>query len=406
MTTARIEVPPKLRRVFTGAARYRAAYGGRGSGKTRTFALMSAVHGYRCGMSGQEGVILCAREHLNSLDESSMEEVKAAIRAVPWLAAYYEIGDRFIRSTDGRIRYAFAGLRVNLASVKSKSKLLLAWVDEAETVSESAWRTLLPTVREDDSEVWVTWNPESSESATHKRFRDTPPDGIKIAEMNWSDNPWFPAVLEQERTQDMVRRADTYQHIWEGGFLSITEAQVFKGRYDVAEFEPGDGWDGPYFGIDFGFAQDPTTAVEVWLHNGRVHIRREAGKVGLELDDTAPFLIDRLPGIERHTSRADSARPESISYLARHGLPRITGVKKGAGSVEDGVSWIKSAGMTIHPDCPMAAREARLYSHKVDRLSGDILPAIVDDHNHFIDSIRYALQPLIRARSAPRLRRL
>jgi len=144
MTTARIEVPPKLRRVFTGAARYRAAYGGRGSGKTRTFALMSAVHGYRCGMSGQEGVILCAREHLNSLDESSMEEVKAAIRAVPWLAAYYEIGDRFIRSTDGRIRYAFAGLRVNLASVKSKSKLLLAWVDEAETVSESAWRTLLP----------------------------------------------------------------------------------------------------------------------------------------------------------------------------------------------------------------------------------------------------------------------
>jgi phage terminase large subunit len=406
MTTARIEVPPKLRRVFTGAARYRAAYGGRGSGKTRTFALMSAVHGYRCGMSGQEGVILCAREHLNSLDESSMEEVKAAIRAVPWLAAYYEIGDRFIRSTDGRIRYAFAGLRVNLASVKSKSKLLLAWVDEAETVSESAWRTLLPTVREDDSEVWITWNPESSESATHKRFRDTPPDGIKIAEMNWIDNPWFPAVLEQERTQDMVRRADTYQHIWEGGFLSITDAQVFKDRYDVAEFEPGDGWDGPYYGVDFGFAQDPTTAVEVWLHNGRVHIRREAGKVGLELDDTAPFLIDRLPGIERHTSRADSARPESISYLSRHGLPRITGVKKGAGSVEDGVSWIKSAGMTIHPDCPMSAREARLYSHKVDRLSGDILPAIVDDHNHFIDSIRYALQPLIRARSAPRLRRL
>jgi len=224
--------------------------------------------------------------------------------------------------------------------------------------------------------------------------------------MNWSDNPWFPAVLEQERTQDMVRRADTYQHIWEGGFLSITDAQVFKDRYDVAEFEPGDGWDGPYFGVDFGFAQDPTTAVEVWLHNGRVHIRREAGKVGLELDDTAPFLIDRLPGIDRHTARADSARPESISYLARHGLPRITGVKKGAGSVEDGVSWIKSAGMTIHPDCPMSAREARLYSHKVDRLSGDILPAIVDDHNHFIDSIRYALQPLIRARSAPRLRRL
>jgi len=405
-TQHEIRIPKRMAQNFAKPARNRVFPGGRGSGKTRGAAVYSAHRALLHASHGRHGVILASREHLNSLEESSLEEIKAAIRAHGWMLNRFDIGERYVRTKCKRVAFAFAGLRHNLDSIKSKAQILDNWTDEAEGVSASAWDKLLPTIRAEGSENIVTYNPESGESATHRRFISSGDSDTLITTLNWRDNPWFPAVLEIERLRDQRNRPDTYEHVWEGGFLSITDAQVFKTRYDVAEFEPGDGWDGPYYGVDFGFAQDPTTAVEVWLHNGRVHVRREAGKVGLELDDTAPFLIDRLPGIERHTSRADSARPESISYLSRHGLPRITGVKKGAGSVEDGVSWIKSAGMTIHPDCPMAAREARLYSHKVDRLSGDILPAIVDDHNHFIDSIRYALQPLIRARSAPRLRRL
>ena len=109
MTTAEIHLPPKLVSVFDGKARYRGAHGGRGSGKTRSFALMTAVKGYQFGMAGNEGQLLCAREHLNSLDESSLEEVKAAIRSISWLEAYYEIGEKFVRSRDGRIRYVFSG---------------------------------------------------------------------------------------------------------------------------------------------------------------------------------------------------------------------------------------------------------------------------------------------------------
>lgn len=226
-TTATIKLPPKLVPVFEGAARVRGAYGGRGSGKTRSFAKMTAVRGYEWGTAGISGQILCAREHLNSLDESSFEEVKEAIRSEPFLAAYYEIGERYIRSRDRRIAYTFAGLRHNIGSLKSKSRILLAWVDEAEGVSETAWRTLMPTVREDGSEVWVTWNPESKQSPTHKRFRETPPEGARIAELNWRDNPWFPNALKTQRLDDKRSRPNAYDHVWEGDFLTYTEGAYY-----------------------------------------------------------------------------------------------------------------------------------------------------------------------------------
>jgi phage terminase large subunit len=254
---AQLKIPPKLIPVFnTPNLRYRGAYGGRGSAKTRTFALMTAVHGYRIGESGGSGQILCGREFMNSLDDSSLEEVKSAIRSVPWLEDYYEIGEKYIRSKDGRITYVFAGLRRSLDALKSKAKLILAWIDEAETVSETAWRKLIPTVREHDSEIWVTWNPESKESATHKRFRDDPPDNSVIVEMNWQDNPWFPDVLEQERTQDKEKRPDIYDHVWEGDFLVHAEGAYYatemreakdQGRIDVVNYETSTGvitaWD-------------------------------------------------------------------------------------------------------------------------------------------------------------------
>ena len=254
---AQLKIPPKLIPVFnTPNLRYRGAYGGRGSAKTRTFALMTAVHGYRIGESGGSGQILCGREFMNSLDDSSLEEVKSAIRSVPWLEDYYEIGEKYIRSKDGRITYVFAGLRRSLDALKSKAKLILAWIDEAETVSETAWRKLIPTVREHDSEIWVTWNPESKESATHKRFRADPPDNALIVEMNWQDNPWFPAVLDQERLEDKNKRPDIYDHVWGGDFLVHAEGAYYatemreakdQGRIDVVNYESSTGvvtaWD-------------------------------------------------------------------------------------------------------------------------------------------------------------------
>lgn len=229
---AEIELPPKLVPIFEGQARYRIAYGGRGSGKTRSFALMTAIKGYQWGNSvpPTKGQILCGREFMNSLNDSSLEEIKSAILSVPFLADYYEIGEKYIRSRDGNITYTFAGLRRSLESIKSKARILLAWVDEAEQVSGKAWNLLLPSVREVGSEVWVTYNPESKYSATHERFRADPPKDAKMCEMNFTDNPWFPDVLEQTRLEDKEKRPDQYEHIWLGAF------QVYQeGSYYTAE---------------------------------------------------------------------------------------------------------------------------------------------------------------------------
>jgi phage terminase large subunit len=405
---AQIKLPPKLVPVFQGSSRYRGAFGGRGSAKTRSFALMTAVWGYKAGRAGISGNILCAREHLANLDDSSMEEVKQAIRSVDWLDEYYEIGEKFIRSKDGRIKYLFSGLRHNIGGVKSKARLLLAWVDEAEQVGEVAWRTLLPTVREDGSEVWVTWNPESEHSSTNTRFRINPPSDSKIIELNWQDNPWFPKELDAERLEDMRNRPDTYDHVWEGAYLVLSDALIFKDRFYIEEFEPTQDFAGPYFGCDFGFANDPNAATESYIHDRTLYIRREAGgKLKQKLDNLPHELTSKLPRVAMHTLRCDSARPETIAYLNNHGFPRAVSAKKGKGSVEDGIEHIKSYDrVVIHPDCPETAREFRLYSYKIDRLSGDILPIPVDEYNHFIDSLRYALEPVMRLKSRPRLRAL
>lgn len=227
MTAARIELPPKLIPVFDGEADVRGAYGGRGSGKTRSFAKMSAVRCFMWDQMGREGLILCGRQFMNSLEDSSLQEIKAAIHEEPWLAQHFDIGDKYVRTKSGRISYTFTGLDRNLDSIKSKSRILLGWVDEAEPVTDDAWTKLIPTLREDDSELWVTWNPERKASATHKRFRLSADPRFKLVELNWRDNPRFPAKLERDRQRDKIERPDQYDHIWEGAFKTMVEGAYF-----------------------------------------------------------------------------------------------------------------------------------------------------------------------------------
>lgn len=400
MTTAQVELPPKLIPVFTparGEAQYRAAWGGRGSGKSFTFAKMAAIWGY-----AEPLRILATRELQVSIKESFHAELKAAIESEPWLEAHYDVGVDYLRGKNGT-EFIFRGLRHNTSSIKSLAKIDLTIVEEAEDVPEQSWVALEATVlREPKSELWVIWNPETEESPVDKRFRLNPPDSAIVQEMNWRDNPWFPEGLNSLRLSNQkTMDPATYAWIWEGEYRGISDAQVFNGKYRVDEFEPGSDWDGPYYGLDFGFANDPTAGVKCWIHDNRLYIEYDAGKVGLELDHTPKFLKDNIPGIEKHAVRADNARPESISYIKRNGIPNIVGVKKGKGSVEDGVEHIKSYDeVIIHPRCEHTQREFRLYKYKTDKLSGDILPVIVDANNHWIDAIRYALEPIMKHRKA------
>lgn len=389
-TKLSVELPDKLVPVFTGYAQIRGAYGGRGSAKTRSFAKMTAIWGMKYAAQGLSGIILCGREFMNSLQDSSFEEVAEAIRSDERLSAFYEIGEKYIRSRCRRISYAFAGLRHNLNSIKSKARILLAWVDEAEDVSEAAWVKLLPTVREEGAEIWVTWNPERPDSATNKRFREYQDEHMRIVQMNYTDNPWFPSTLEVQRERDRKRLSpEDYAHVWEGAFLTRSSARVFHNwRVDPFETPEEAAF---YFGADWGFSVDPTVLVRCFIEGQLLYVDREVYKVGCSIDAT-PALFEQIEGARAHTIRADSARPETIDYMKRNGFPRMVPARKGAGSVEEGVEFLNSYDIIVHPRCKHTIDELTYYSYEVDKLSGDVLPKLADKKNHVIDALRYAVE--------------
>jgi phage terminase large subunit len=396
----KIQIPEKLGEVFQGKCRYRGAYGGRGSAKSRTFATMLLLDGMK-----EPGLILCARELQSSLKESVHAELCALIdeHNLSW---FYDYGREYLRSRPGvfpenqTTEFVYSGLRHNSQGVKSKSRFRRCWVEEAEYVSEESWKDLIPTIRMPGSEIWITWNREIDGSATDKRFIKSPPKNAKIVEMNFRDNPWFPNVLEEERLNDLKRDPDAYQHIWEGQYTTRSEAQIMRGKWRVEEFEPQPHWDGPYDGADWGFSQDPTVRVRVWIEERPdgtriLYIEREAYGKQTELLDL-PELFDNFPRSREVKIRGDNSRPETISYMKNAGF-NIIAADKWKGSVEDGIAHMRGAYdyIVIHPRCPRTQEEFRLYSYKTDRLTKDILTDILDKNNHCVDAIRYALDPVI-----------
>jgi len=304
MQEASIKLPKKLIPVFLGDADVRGSWGGRGSGKTRSFAKMVAVKGYIFGNQGITGQLLCGRQYQNSLEESSLEECKRAIEDEPFLAAYYEIGDKYIRSRDGRISFSFAGLARNINSVKSKGRILLCWVDEAEDVTNEAWTTLIPTLREEgdgwNAELWVTWNPKRKGSPTDKRFKNSKEGRYKIVALNWRDNPMFPEVLERQRQRDLIERPDEYDHIWEGAYGSSQGAILAK-WVSIAERENRITNDIAYLddgcpieiSSDLGFRD--TAAWWYWQRlQGGFHVLKYDADRGLDADDWIPRIQENI----------------------------------------------------------------------------------------------------------------
>jgi phage terminase large subunit len=136
--------------------------------------------------------------------------------------------------------------------------------------------------------------------------------------------------------------------------------------------------------------------VKLLIGGAKLDVEHKAYGVGIDIDAT-PARFDKVPDARDATIRADSARPETISYMQRNGYPGTDSVVKWKGSIEDGVAALRGfEQIVIPPRCRHAEDEARLWSYKVDRLSGDVLPELVDRHNHIFDAVRYALEPIIR----------
>jgi phage terminase large subunit len=407
-------------------ARNKVYWGGRGSAKSWAFAealvRMAAVLAIR---------VLCVREYQASIKDSSHKILKDTITRLG-MDAWFRVTKEGITSRSGA-EFIFKGLHGNEQGIRSTEGVDICWCEEAAAISENSWRVLIPTVRKPGSEFWISFNLNDENDATYQRFVARADGGhvdsglLKAGgydtwtvchKINYDSNPYFPAVLRMEMEADKARDYHLYEHIWLGMPLKISNAVIFGGRYQVRAF-PDDLWkeaDRLYFGADHGFAQDPATLIRFfplerhrWPNEDKDHrrlfIEYEAYEKGVELDDL-PEFYDQVPGSRDWPIKADCARPETNSYLARKGF-MISGAEKWEGCVKDGITHLKGfEQIIIHERCVHTAQEARLYRYKVDPKQVDeygqpqVLPIVVDAHNHCWDGIRYGFDGYIQRSGA------
>lgn len=394
--------------------RYKVPRGGRGSSKSWTIAraLIMLAHDPSTLFPHKKAIrILCARELQNSISESVHHLLESQIEKMG-LIEWFDIKKTSIVSKRTGSEFIFSGIQKNVNKIKSMEDIDICWVEEAELVSNNSWEVLIPTIRSEGSEIWISFNPNEEEDPTYQRFIvNTPPD-CDTWEVNWKHNPWFPPALKREMEYMYKTDPEAAEHVYGGKTNQRSNAVIFRGKYVVERFTPvtgqtfdDDNWLGPYYGADWGFADDPCVLMKLWISprnqpDKKLYIEKESWHQHLELDDIADTWRRDIPECVEGLIRADNARPETISHVSGKGL-NVIAAEKWPGSVEDGIAFLKSfVQIVIHPDCTHQKDEARLYKFKVDPVTGDIKKEIVDKHNHCWDSDRYALEPAIGGRKS------
>jgi phage terminase large subunit len=375
---------PRAFKPLLADARYKGAHGGRGSGKSHFFAEYIIE---KCLI--EKTNVVCIREVQKSLSQSVKRLLESKIEDLK-VGHLFDIQESQIKCKNGGL-IIFQGMQNHTAdSIKSLQGFNVAWVEEAQSLSQRSLDLLRPTIREIDSELLFSWNPNKDTDPIDALLRgETPPADSIVVQANYQDNPWLPDVLRDEMEYDKRRDHDKYTHVWLGEYLQNSETRVFK-NWKVEEFERPAGTI-HRFGLDFGFAVDPTAFVRCSTEGNILYVDYEAVMVGCEIVNT-PDLLRRIPESDKWFITADSARPETISHIQKHGYPKITYAKKGAGSVDDGVEFLKSFDIIVHPRCEETIKELTMYSYKADPLTGTILPILEDKNNHVIDALRYACE--------------
>jgi len=382
---------PRWAKPLLNPKRYKGAKGGRGSGKSHFFAEMlveSHILNPDCNS-------VCIREIQKSLKFSAKKLIEDKIRSMG-VSHLFDITLTEIRNKNGNGIIIFQGMQDHTSdSIKSLEGFDIAWCEESQSISKRSIELLLPTIRKKDSEVWFSWNPYMDNDPVETMINWNKDEDSICIHVNYLENPFIDDILIKEAERHKRNKPDSFDHVWLGKYATKSDSQIFKDKYDIKDFTIDESFGNPLFGMDFGFANDPTTGIKVYIKNDILYISDEAYKVGLELDDTSMYLKSKIKDIEKYVICADCARPESISYLKRNGLPKIRGVKKWSGSVIDGIEFIKSFDkIIIHPKCENTISEFRLYSYKIDKRTDTILPDVEDSNNHIIDAIRYALEPI------------
>jgi phage terminase large subunit len=388
---------PQIARAFKpllAPRRFKGAKGGRGGAKSHFFAELGVIEA----VSGHQRFVY-AREHQNSIADSSKQLIEDKIGSLG-LNGMFKITDREIVCPSTDTLFVFRGLKKHtVSSVKSMEGFTRLVVDEAQVLSQKSLDIAIPTFRMPGSEIRFSWNPNAASDPIDKFFADNENDpDFACINVNYWDNPWFPEELRKDMERDKKRDHDKYLHIWCGEYQRNSEARVFS-NWKIEAFNTP--YDAVFYqGADWGFSVDPTVLVRCFINGRTLYVDREVYKVGCEIDHT-PALFDRLDPDHLEVARkwrirADSARPETISYMRRNGYPKIEGALKGPSSVMDGIEFLKSYDIVVHPRCKHTSDELMHYCFKTDPLTGEVIPVLEDKKNHVIDALRYAVETIRR----------
>ena len=223
------QFPSKLKCLFEPKhSRYRVLFGGRGAGKSHSVARALLCLGIKDTLR-----ILCCREFMISMKDSVHKLLVDQIYDMG-IEAHYEVTQSSIRGLNGT-EFIFAGIKNNINGLKSIEGIDYCWIEEASNVTQTSFDVLIPTIRKNDSEIWITFNPELPSDYTYKRFVIDPPTNAVVQKVNWNDNPWFPEVLDLERQSLRTRDFEAYQNVWEGFTRSTIDGAVFAKEMQRAE---------------------------------------------------------------------------------------------------------------------------------------------------------------------------
>lgn len=287
--TLRVEVPRKLQPLLA-PCRYKGAYGGRGGAKSHFFAEQIILRCY-----AQSARIVCIREIQKSIKDSVKQLLADKIQALG-LGPYFDILDTEIRGRNGSL-IIFRGMQsYNADSIKSLEAYDIAWVEEAQTLSQYSLDLLRPTIRAPGSEIWCSWNPRHKTDPVDQFFRRNPPADAISVQINWRDNPWFPDVLRREMEHDFAMDPDKAEHIWEGAYGSsqgailarwVNEADRAGRIHDGVAYDP----DGAPVDISCDIGYRDTASWWYWQRcPGGYRLLRYDGDSGLDADDWIPRI--------------------------------------------------------------------------------------------------------------------
>ncbi len=390
-----LDIPtPRAYVPLLSKARYKGAHGGRGSGKSHFFASLWAEENIT-----RKADCVCLREVQKDLKFSVKKLLESKIADMN-AGSYFEVQDRIIKSRAGGVTI-FEGMQNHTAdSIKSLESFDIAWFEEAHRASDRSLTILRPTIRKPGSQLWFSWNPERPDDPIDKLLRgDKPPPDAIVVKTSYRDNPFLSPEIVAELENDRVRDPEKFRWVWEGEYLTHSNARVFR-NWRVEEFDVDPSWTLRQ-GADWGFSIDPSVLVQCAIVGRTLYITYEAHMVGCEID-MLPTLFMTVPDSEKWPIIADSARPETISYMQRNGFRKMVPAIKGARSLEEGVEFLKSFDIVVHPRCRHTIEELTMYAYRIDELTGDVMPVLEDKNNHVIDALRYACEGARRATKSPK----